>query len=70
MIDNYEAVKGLTYDKRPNWREMPNWKQSLFTEEKDCFQSGISLHFWPFVVRYAFRIFIFRPSTTLTLYIV
>ena len=39
------------------WREMPDWKQS-FTLGKDCFQLGISLHFWAFFIRYNFNRFI------------
>ena len=33
---------------------MPDGKQS-FSLEKECFQSGISVHFRAFVVRYGFR---------------
>ena len=32
---------------------MPDWKQS-FSWENNCFQLGISLHFWMFVVWYCF----------------
>ena len=43
------------------------WRVKLYfesTKEKDCFQSGIFLHFWAFVVRYNFRSWSLSCSNT------
>ena len=42
---------------------MPDWKPS-FSLEEDCFQSGISLHFRAFIVRYGFSPLCRNYSTT------
>ena len=45
---DWSNTKAVTYDERP--------KMKRDAREKDCFQSGISLHFRMFVVRYFFRV--------------
>ena len=45
--------KAVTYDERPKMKRDTRQKSSLY-KEKDCFLSGISLHFRPFIVRYGF----------------
>ena len=46
-------TKAVTYDKRPQMKRDARLK-AVYSLEKDCFQSGISLHFRAFVVRYGF----------------
>ena len=56
--------KGVMYDERPKMKICP----TFLIKEKDCFQLGISLHFRPFVVCYAFSKFTNNRNTFVPTY--
>ena len=50
--------KALTYDERPKTKKDAQQKSSLFLRNGLVFLSGISLHYWPFVVLYSFSVYV------------
>ena len=53
---NHTLAKVVTYNKRPKMKRDTGQKISPFLRKRLLFLSGISLHFWLYIIRYGFSI--------------